>query len=85
MKVRMQLAGSLFYNAFSLTRLYTVNVRMMMNLKGFGRKQSWLHFKVLSQHLPGGTEGKPQKISTRIAGDWGQESNPGLSEYEAGV
>jgi hypothetical protein len=28
----------------------------MMNWKGFGRKQSWTNFKVLSQHLPGGTE-----------------------------
>jgi hypothetical protein len=32
---------------------------MMMNWKGFGRKRSWYNFKVLSQDLPGGTEGKP--------------------------
>jgi hypothetical protein len=28
----------------------------MINWKGFGRKQSWPHFKVLSWHLRGGTE-----------------------------
>jgi hypothetical protein len=27
-----------------------------MNWKGYGMKQIWANFKVLSQHLPGGTE-----------------------------
>jgi hypothetical protein len=29
---------------------------MIMNWKGFGRKQSWPNFNVLSWHSPGGTD-----------------------------
>jgi hypothetical protein len=39
-----------------------------MNWKGFGRKWSWPNFKVLTQHLPGGTEEKPPETSVKIAG-----------------
>jgi hypothetical protein len=44
---------------------------MMMNWKGFGRKWSWPNFKVLSQHLPGGSEGKHGKPHSgySVAGD----------------
>jgi hypothetical protein len=38
----------------------------MMNWKGFGRKQVWPSFKVLSQYLPGWTE-ETTKTSVRIA------------------
>jgi hypothetical protein len=54
---------------------------MIMNLKGFGREQSWPNFKVLSW----GTEGKPQKTSVGIGGRRGQELNLGPSEYEIEV
>jgi hypothetical protein len=37
----------------------------MMNWEGFGRKWSWPNFKVLSWHLPGGTE-ETMKTSVRI-------------------
>jgi hypothetical protein len=30
---------------------------MIMNWKGFGRKQSWPNFKVLSRHSPAGLPG----------------------------
>jgi hypothetical protein len=43
-----------------------------MNWKGFGMKRSWLNFKVLSRHAPGGTEETHGK-------------NPGPPEYEGGV
>jgi hypothetical protein len=44
---------------------------MMMNWKGFGRKWSWPNFKVLSQRLPGGTEGNHGKPHSGypVAGD----------------
>jgi hypothetical protein len=41
---------------------------MTRNWKGFGKKRSWLNFKVLSPHSPGGTEEKPPNTSIRIAG-----------------
>jgi hypothetical protein len=57
---------------------------MMMNWKRFGRKRLWSNFKVLSQHLPGGTEANHENFN--------QESlspvprfEPGPPEYEAGV
>jgi hypothetical protein len=34
---------------------------MMMNWKGYGRKQSWPNNKALSWHLPGETEEKHEK------------------------
>jgi hypothetical protein len=34
---------------------------MMMNWKGFDRKKFWPNFKVISQHLPGGTEKNHKK------------------------
>jgi hypothetical protein len=35
--------------------------KWMMNWKGFGRKQLWSNFKVLSWHSPGGTEKNHEK------------------------
>jgi hypothetical protein len=35
---------------------------MTTNWKGFGRNQSWPYFKVLSRHLPGGTEENHQNL-----------------------
>jgi hypothetical protein len=32
-----------------------------MSWEGFGGKRSWPHFKVLSRHLSGGTEGNHEK------------------------
>jgi hypothetical protein len=40
----------------------------MMNWKGLGRERSWLNLKLLSRHLPGGTEENKEKNSVRIAG-----------------
>jgi hypothetical protein len=37
---------------------------MMMNWKGFGRKQSWPNFKVLSQSLHGGTDENHEKTQS---------------------
>jgi hypothetical protein len=39
----------------------------MTNWKVGGRKHFWPNFKVLSWHLPGGTEEKPQKTLVMIA------------------
>jgi hypothetical protein len=36
----------------------------MMNWKGFGRKQWWNNFKVLSRHSPGGTEENYEKTQS---------------------
>jgi hypothetical protein len=35
---------------------------MMMNWKGFDRKQSWPNFKEVSQNSPGGTEENQEKL-----------------------
>jgi hypothetical protein len=40
----------------------------MMNWKKCGRKLSLPNYKVLSKHLPGGTEENHEKVSVRIAG-----------------
>jgi hypothetical protein len=34
----------------------------MMNWKGFGRKQSWSNFEILSWHSPGQTEENQEKL-----------------------
>jgi hypothetical protein len=56
---------------------------MMMNWKGFDKKRPWPNFKVLSGHLPGGTE---QNLKNLNQYSWspGRESNPGHLEYEVG-
>jgi hypothetical protein len=43
----------------------------MMNWKGFGRKQSWSNFKVLSDLLPGGTD-ENHEMPLRIADLWAE-------------
>jgi hypothetical protein len=50
--------GSLFNDAFSVTRLHSVDDNSYVNdeLKGLGKKRSWTNFKVLSRYSPGGTE-----------------------------
>jgi hypothetical protein len=35
----------------------------IMNWEGYGRKQSWINFKVLSRHSPGGTEESHENFS----------------------
>jgi hypothetical protein len=50
----------------------------MINWKGFGRKQSWPNVKLLSWHLPGGTE-ENHNTSVRIAGLWAEISTHVLS------
>jgi hypothetical protein len=55
-----------------------------MNWKGFGRKWSWPNFKVLSWHLPGGTEENHEKPQSGLLVSR-PRFNPGPSEYEAGV
>jgi hypothetical protein len=49
-----------------------------------GRKWSWPNFKVLSWHLPGGTEENHINLS-QDSGSLSQDLNPGPPEYEAGV
>jgi hypothetical protein len=53
-----RLLGTLFDDAYSVTRLRSVGdmVVSVMNGKGFGRTLLWPHFKVLYRHSPGGTE-----------------------------
>jgi hypothetical protein len=56
----------------------------MMNWKGFGRKLSWRNLR----YYPGiRLEGltKTKKISIRIGGRRGRESNLGPPEYHVGV
>jgi hypothetical protein len=50
------LVGSFFYDAFSELDHYSVDDRVMMKWKEYGRKPSWPDFKVQSCHSPGGTE-----------------------------
>jgi hypothetical protein len=38
-----------------------------MNWKGLRRKRSWLNFKVLSQHFPGGAEENHKKSQSEQA------------------
>jgi hypothetical protein len=40
----------------------------MIKCKGFGRKQSWHNFNVLSRHSPGGSDESHKKNSLGIAG-----------------
>jgi hypothetical protein len=47
-----------------------------------GRKLSWPNFKAKSRHSSWRDWGKSWKISIRIAGRRGRESNPGPREYE---
>jgi hypothetical protein len=54
----------------------------MMNWKGCGRKQSWLNFKVLSRHLPGGTENYGNCQDSQSPG---QDFNLGPPKYEEGM
>jgi len=54
----------------------------MMNWKGFGRKRSWPNFKVLSWHLPGGTEENHKKLS-QDSWSLGRDLNPGPPKYES--
>jgi hypothetical protein len=56
---------------------------MMMSWNGFCRKLSCPNLKVLSRISSGGTEETQRNI--RIAGRWGQESNPVPPENEVGV
>jgi hypothetical protein len=53
----------------------------MMYWKGFGRKRSWLNFKVLFRHSPGGTEITTKIVSRSVSRDL----NPGQSDYKVGV
>jgi hypothetical protein len=56
----------------------------MMNWKGFGKKQSWLNFKVLSQHLPQGTE-ENHKEKSQNSWSPGWDLYLRHPEYETGV
>jgi len=55
------LVGSLFYDAFSVPKLHSVDDRVMMKWKGFDRKRTWPNLKVLSRNSPGGTEENHEK------------------------
>jgi hypothetical protein len=56
----------------------------MMNWKGCGRRQSWPNFKLLSQHLPGGTEDNHKNLSEDNRSP-SRDLKLGLLEYESGV
>jgi hypothetical protein len=58
---------------------------MMMNWKGFGRKQTWPNLKVLSQHFSGETEQNIRKTSARTVCSLGRDLSQGFRKYEAGV
>jgi hypothetical protein len=51
---------------------------MMMNWKGFGKKQLWPNFKVLNQHLPGGNE-EDHKDLNQDSRSLGSRIKPGTS------
>jgi hypothetical protein len=53
-------------------------------VKGFGRKQLWPNFKVLSQHSLGGTEQNQEKPQSGLAVSRSR-FEPEPPEYEAGV
>jgi hypothetical protein len=55
-----------------------------MKWKGFGRKRTWRHLKVLFQNSPVGTE-KTHENLNQYSRSPGRDLNPGPSEYEAGV
>jgi hypothetical protein len=53
-----------------------------MNWKGFGKKRSWLHFKVLSWYLPGRTDENHEKLQS----GWpvsGLRFKPGTSQIRS--
>jgi hypothetical protein len=54
-----------------------------MNCKEFGRKWPWSNFKVLSCHLPGGTE-ESHKTLSQDSWSLGQDLNLGPPECKAG-
>jgi hypothetical protein len=53
----------------------------MMNLKGFGRKQSWPNFEVLSQHPSGGTKENRRNLGQDSRSP-DRDLNLGPPEYE---
>jgi hypothetical protein len=56
---------------------------MMINWEGFGGKQSWPNFKLLSRHEPRRTEETYEK--PQASRSTGRELNPRPPEYDAGV
>jgi hypothetical protein len=52
----IQVVCSLFNDISSLTILHSLDMLMMMNWEGFGRKRLWPNFKELSWNSSGGTE-----------------------------
>jgi hypothetical protein len=71
-------AGSLFNNTFSVTRLYSLNDRMVCEWRGTGRDLVGSGCGLTLRYYPGiRLEGlrKTTKTSTRIAGRQTQESN----------
>jgi hypothetical protein len=56
----------------------------VMNWKGCARKRSWSNFKVLSQYLPGRTEGNHKK-NCQDSRSLGRDLNPDLQNTKAEV
>jgi hypothetical protein len=82
------LVGSLFNDAFSVTRLYSIDDRIVSewwwigkDLAESGRGLILMYYHSICR------EGlrKTMKPSIRVAGHWGWESNLGTPNYEAGV
>jgi hypothetical protein len=61
---QLLLVGSLFNNAFPVTRIYSVeDTELLMNWKVFSRKRSWSNYKVLFRHSPGETEENHENLN----------------------
>jgi hypothetical protein len=74
------LVGSLFYDAFSVTRLYIIDDRTGMDFVGVGRG-------LILRYYPGIRLAGLLKTTKSLnkAGRRGRDLNPGPPEYEAGV
>jgi hypothetical protein len=59
-------------------------IKLMMDLKGFGRKRSWLNFTVLPS-IPLEGLRNTTKILSQDNRSPGRDLSPGNPEYEAGV
>jgi hypothetical protein len=48
------------------------------------RETVYAKFEVMSRHFPGSTDGRQEKLSSRLLA-WDQDLNPDFLEYETGV
>jgi hypothetical protein len=72
-----------FYYFYLFTYLFVECCRMM-NWEGCARKWSWLNFKLLTRHLPGGTIENHKNLSQNRRFP-GRDYNPGPQKEESSV